>query len=78
VARRTRDLLDLVDVIPSSVVPHQVDRSVDDLAERIARIKSVEDAIAFLQGLGDGDASGWRGRTRHSPASPTSGLPTRR
>lgn len=55
VARRTRDLLDLVDVIPSSVVPHQVDRSVDDLAERIARIKSVEDAITILQGLGDGD-----------------------
>jgi hypothetical protein len=55
VARRTRDLLDLVDVIPSSVVPHQVDNSVDDLAERIARIQSVEDAVAFLQGLSDVD-----------------------
>ena len=62
VVRRAGDVLALVELIPSSVVPHQVDRSVDDLAARIARIGSVEDAIAFLQGLSDGD----RERLAHS------------
>ena len=55
VQRRIDDVLDLVAAIPSSVVPHSLDRSVDDLAARIAGIHSVEDAVAFLQGLSDGD-----------------------
>lgn len=55
VVRRVHDVLDLVAAIPASVVAHRVDRSVDDLAARIARIDSVEQAITFLQGLGDAD-----------------------
>jgi hypothetical protein len=52
---RVDDVLDLVARIPASVVPHSVDRSVDDLAVRIAGIDSIEQAIAFLQGLTDAD-----------------------
>jgi hypothetical protein len=55
VLRRIDDVLDLVAAIPSSVVPHRTDRSVDDLAARIAGIDSVEQAIAFLQGLSEAD-----------------------
>jgi hypothetical protein len=55
VLHRVDDVLGLVAAIPSSVVPHHLDRSVDDLAARISRIDSIEQAIAFLQGLSDGD-----------------------
>src|SRR5262249_22004324 len=36
---------------PASVVPRQVDPSVDDLLVRINRLNSVEDALAFLRTL---------------------------
>lgn len=52
---RVDDVLELVAAVPSSVVPHSADRSVDDLAARIAGIDSVEQAITFLQGLTDDD-----------------------
>jgi hypothetical protein len=55
VVARVRDVLDLLAAIPTSVLPDHLDRSVDDLGARIARIESVEDAITFLQGLSDGD-----------------------
>jgi hypothetical protein len=62
VVRRVEGVLDLVNAIPASVVPHEVDHSVDDLTARIGRIDSVEAAIAFLQGLSDAD----RERLAHS------------
>lgn len=62
VLRRVDDVLELVAAIPSSVVPDHTDTSVDDLAARIAGIDSIEQAIAFLQGLSDGD----RERLAHS------------
>lgn len=55
VVRRTREVLQLVAAIPTSVVPAQADHSVDDLAARIARIDSIEEALAFLQQLTDAD-----------------------
>jgi hypothetical protein len=55
VLRRVRHVRDLVAAIPSSIVPDHLDRSVDDLAARISRIESVDDAITFLQGLTDAD-----------------------
>ena len=36
---------------PAALMPTQIDRSVDDLAARIDKIESVEDALAFLQQL---------------------------
>lgn len=62
VLRRVDDVLGLVAAIPSSVVPDRTDTSVDDLAKRIAGIDSIDEAIAFLQGLSDGD----RERLAHS------------
>ena len=49
--RRVGDMLTLVAALPESVVPRQVDHSADDLAARIDRVESIEDAIAFLQAL---------------------------
>ena len=43
--------LALIGLVPETAIPHQVDHSVDDIAARIRRIDSIEDAIAFLQGL---------------------------
>jgi hypothetical protein len=62
VLRRARDVLSLVAAIPASVVPARADHSVDDLAARIARIDSIEEALAFLQQLSDAD----RERLAHS------------
>jgi hypothetical protein len=55
VARRLDEVLDIIGAMPRSLVPARVDHSVDDLTARIARISTVEDALAFLQGLGDDD-----------------------
>ena len=41
----------IVSAIPTSVMPSRVDRSVDDLAARIAKLETVEDGLAFLQEL---------------------------
>jgi hypothetical protein len=62
VLRRIGDVLRLVATIPTSVVPDKVDHSVDDLAARIARIDTIDDALAFLQQLSDAD----RERLAHS------------
>lgn len=53
--RRVGDMLTLVSALPESIVPRQVDHSADDLAARIDRIGSVEDAFAFLQALTPAD-----------------------
>ena len=55
VLRRIRDVLELVAAIPPELVPDHTDSSADDLAARIARISSVDDAVAFLQQLTDAD-----------------------
>jgi len=51
VSRRLDEVMGIVHAFPRSVVPEQVDHSVDDLAARIDRISTVEDALAFLQQL---------------------------
>jgi hypothetical protein len=48
---RIGEVLGIVSAIPGSVMPGRVDHSADDIAARISQINSVEDAIAFLQGL---------------------------
>jgi hypothetical protein len=45
----------IIDAIPKSVMPQQVDRSVDDLIARIDKIDTVEDAFALLQSLTPAD-----------------------
>ena len=55
VVRRVGEVLQLVAAIPTSVVPARADHSVDDLAARIARIDSIDEALAFLQQLSDAD-----------------------
>jgi hypothetical protein len=51
VTRRLDEVFDLVRALPASIVPAQIDRSVDDLAVRIEKIASVEDALTFLEQL---------------------------
>jgi hypothetical protein len=55
VTRRLDEVLDIVHAMPTSLVPAHVDHSVDDLAARIERISTVEEALTFLQQLSDGD-----------------------
>ena len=55
VSRRLDEVMGIVHAFPRSVVPEQVDHSVDDLAARIDRISTVEDALAFLQQLSPED-----------------------
>jgi hypothetical protein len=52
---RLSEVLAIVAAIPESVLPSHVDHSQDDLIDRISRITSVEDALAFLQGLTPGE-----------------------
>jgi hypothetical protein len=52
---RLSEVLAIVAAIPASVLPSHVDHSQDDLVDRISRLTSVEDALAFLQGLTPGD-----------------------
>jgi hypothetical protein len=49
------EVLALVAAIPASVLPDHVDHSQDDLIDRISRLTSVEDALAFLQQLTPGE-----------------------
>jgi hypothetical protein len=51
VSRRFDEVTGIVGAFPAALVPTQIDRSVDDLAARIDKIESVEDALAFLQQL---------------------------
>jgi len=53
--QRLGEVLAIVAAIPASVLPSRVDHSQDDLIDRIGRLTSVEDALAFLQGLTPGD-----------------------
>jgi hypothetical protein len=55
VDQRITDVQAIVAAFPASVVPAQVDHSVDDLLARIDKLDSVEDAIAFLEQLSDLD-----------------------
>jgi hypothetical protein len=48
VSQRIADVLDIVAVLPESLVPRHVDHSADGLVARIDRLESAEDAIAFL------------------------------
>ncbi len=45
------EVFGIVHALPASIVPAQIDRSVDDLAARIDKISSIEDALTFLQQL---------------------------
>ena len=49
------DVFGIVHALPTSIVPAQIDRSVDDLAARIDKISSVEEALTFLQHLAPED-----------------------
>jgi hypothetical protein len=53
--QRLGEVLAIVAAIPASVLPDHVDHSQDDLVDRISRLTSVEDALAFLQGLTPGE-----------------------
>jgi hypothetical protein len=53
--QRLAEVLAIVAAIPASVLPSHVDHSQDDLIDRISRLTSVEDALAFLQGLTPGE-----------------------
>jgi hypothetical protein len=55
VVRRVHDVLQLVAAVPTSVLPEHTDHSVDDLAARIARIGSIDEALAFLGQLSEDD-----------------------
>ena len=55
ITRRLDEVLEIVGAMPPSLVPARIDHSVDDLAARIERISTVEEALAFLQQLSDGD-----------------------
>jgi hypothetical protein len=45
------ETMGIVAALPESLVPRQVDHSTDDLMVRIRQLDSIEDAMAFLQGL---------------------------
>lgn len=55
VTRRLDEVFGIVHALPASIVPARIDRSVDDLAARIDKISSVEDALTFLQQLSPRD-----------------------
>jgi len=55
VTHRLDEVFDLVRALPESIVPAQIDRSVDDLAVRIEKISSVEEALTFLEQLSPDD-----------------------
>ena len=51
VTRLLDEVFGIVRALPESIVPSRIDRSVDDLAARIDKISSVEEALTFLQQL---------------------------
>jgi hypothetical protein len=55
VRHRLDEVFELVHALPASIVPAQIDRSVDDLATRIEKIDSVEEALTFLEQLSPED-----------------------
>jgi hypothetical protein len=62
--QRIIETLAIVAAFPTSVVPAQVDHSVDDLLTRIDQLDSIDEGIAFLQNLSDAD----RTRLAQSPS----------
>jgi hypothetical protein len=55
IARRIDEVLAIVHAFPSSIVPAEVDHSVDDLAARIDKISTLEEALTFLEQLSPDD-----------------------
>jgi hypothetical protein len=55
VSGRVDEMLSMVAAFPTSVLPTQVDHSVDDLARRIRSLHSAEDAITFIAQLSADD-----------------------
>ena len=55
IARRIDEVLSIVHAFPASVVPATIDRSVDDLAARIDKISTIEEALVFLEQLSPDD-----------------------
>lgn len=55
IARRIDEVVSIVHAFPASVVPVEIDRSVDDLAARIERISTIDEALAFLEQLSPDD-----------------------
>ncbi len=53
--RRVDEVLAIVHAFPTSIVPAEVDHSVDDLAARIENISTIEEALTFLEQLGPED-----------------------
>jgi len=51
------ETLAIVRAIPASVLPTVIDRTGDDLAQRIAKLDSVDDTLTLLQSLTDDDRS---------------------
>ena len=48
---RISETLALLNAVPESVLPHQVDHSTDDVIARIQQLDGVDDAMVFLQRL---------------------------
>jgi hypothetical protein len=63
VTQRLDNVLAIVAAFPASIVPRQIDHSVDDLIVRFNQLHSVDEAIVFLQNLSDDD----RARLAASP-----------
>jgi hypothetical protein len=55
VSRRLDEMLGIIAGFPATAVPTEIDRSVDDLAVRIEKLDSIEDALAFLETLSPTD-----------------------
>lgn len=51
IARRIDDTMAIVHAFPTAIVPAAIDHSVDDLAARIDKISTVEEALSFLEQL---------------------------
>jgi hypothetical protein len=51
IARRIDEVMAIVHAFPASLVPNEIDRSVDDLAARIDKISTIEEGLAFLEQL---------------------------
>ena len=55
VAQRIDEVMSIVHAFPTSLVPTEIDRSVDDLAARIDRISTIDEALEFLEQLSPDD-----------------------
>jgi hypothetical protein len=51
VTRRIAEVLAIVAALPTSAVPDHIDHAADDLIARAAELSSLDEAVAFLQGL---------------------------